>query len=74
MLEEVMGFAKGMSACELRQAIEMLKVMVVRELRGPDEEPTSCPHCGSEKIVKKGLQKDGDEEGKPKVTQRYLCK
>jgi transposase-like protein len=74
MLDAIMGFTNGMSACELRRMVEILKVMIVRELRGPDEEPTSCPHCGSEHIVKKGLQKNEDGKGNPKVTQRFLCK
>ena len=74
MLDEVMGFAKGLSACELRQAIEMLKVLVVQELRGPDEEPTSCPRCGCERIVRKGVQRVQGEDGQVSVTQRFLCK
>ena len=68
MLDAIMGFTNGMSPCELRRMVEILKVMIVRELRGPDEEPTSCPHCWSERIVKKGLQRNEDGEGNPKVT------
>ena len=74
MLEKIMEFTEGMSACELRRAVEIMKVLIVRELRGPDEEPTSCPHCGSELIVRKGVQKAEDEEGNARVTQRYMCK
>ena len=38
----------------------------MHELRGPNKEPTSRPHCESERIVKKGRQKNEDEEGTPK--------
>ena len=73
MLERILGFTEGMSACELRRAVEIMKVLIVRELRGPDGEPTSCPHCGSERIVKKGLQKPDDGDANAEVTQRFLC-
>ena len=70
MLNNLLDFTRGLDACQTRRAMEMMKVPVIHELRGPDEEPGSCPRCGCGRIVKKGLQRGENGE----ATQRSECK
>lgn len=74
MLEGILEGARGLGAEELYRGIEMLKVLVVEALAGPEEEPSRCPRCGGAEFVRKGFDtrrgKDGSVADR---TQRYLC-
>ena len=43
MLDNVLDFARGLDACQMRRATEVMKALTIHELRGPDVEPGSCP-------------------------------
>ena len=62
MLDNVSELTRGLGACQMRRAMEVMKVLAIHGLRGPDEEPGSCPRCGCERIVRKGLQRGENGE------------
>lgn len=43
MLDMILQEAEGLTLCERRRLIEMLKASVLRELAGPAGEPSECP-------------------------------
>lgn len=65
MIDMILQEAEGLSLCERRRLIEMLKASVLAELAGPTGEPSECPRCHHAHVVKKGRDRDG--------AQRWLC-
>ena len=43
MPDNLLDFTRGLDACQMRRAMEVMKVLAIHELRGPDGEPGSCP-------------------------------
>ena len=65
MLDMILQEAEGLTLCERRRLIEMLKASVLRELAGPAGEPSECPRCHHPGFVRKGRDRDR--------AQRWLC-
>ena len=42
-LDNVLDLTRGLDACQMRRATEVMKALTIHELRGPDGEPGSCP-------------------------------
>lgn len=66
MLDMILQEAEGLSLCDRRRLIEMLKASVLRELAGPDGDPSECPRCHHAHVVRRGKDPDG--------SQRWLCR
>ncbi|MBQ9005214.1 MAG: IS1595 family transposase [Atopobiaceae bacterium] len=66
MLDMILQEAEGLTLCERRRLIEMLKASVLAELAGPAGEPSECPRCRHDRVVRKGRDRDG--------SQRWLCR
>lgn len=66
MIDMILQEAEGLSLCERRRLIEMLKASVLAELAGPEGSPSECPRCHHPHVVRKGRDRDG--------SQRWLCR
>jgi transposase-like protein len=73
-VDDIREAASGLTADELRRAIEELQAMVVRALAGPDEEPTACPRCGCTVFVRDGFDKKYSCGRLVEKLQRYECR